>query len=92
MADATVNRRLTSAQGPMRVERILITAPASPDNPDDVRTLLQDPQSVEIRARNVDLTGTASTSSAIQDTTDNKLIKLHDLTASRTYIVEVVGF
>ena len=89
MASITVNRRYTAALGPVKMELIECTAPSSPDNPDTVDSLLGNPSSVTVASRNTDIGNTADPSSA---TVSGKTVTVHDMTASRTYLVTVVGF
>jgi hypothetical protein len=78
-----------SPLGPFKVQVFVVTAGNPVDNPDTtLSTTLQNPQSVSVISSSTDLAGTADAASA---TISGKAISLHDMTASRQYLVLVVG-
>jgi len=94
-SNTTVHHYVT-AQGPIKIERITVVVGSGETlaNPDTVTSLLANPQFTWIERVNADLGGVADTASAVRASTTmpaGKVINLHDLAVSRTYVVNIMG-
>ncbi len=84
--------------GPIKLDMITLVVGSGEtiDNPDEVDTLLQNPQFAWIERVNDDLAGTADGSSVAltggEGAQGTKTLSLHDLSTSRSYVVMVLGF
>lgn len=95
-SNTTVNHYPT-AQGPIKLEIITVVVGSGETlaDPDTVTSLLANPLFTWIEDVSRDLTGTAAGPSAVRASTTmpaGKVINLHDLAVSRSYVVFVLGF
>lgn len=94
----TTVHHYTTVLGPIKLDMITLDVGASEtvDNPDNVETLLANPQYAWIERVNDDLGGTADGSSVAltggEGSQGTKTLTLHDLAVSRNYVVMVLGF